>query len=165
MKVMVSSTGPDIDSEVSPVFGRAEYYLMVDSEDLTFESFENPSLSQDSGAGIMAARFVLEKGPESLISSNIGPKAFDVLSAGSVKCFTAKGGTVGEAVESFVRGELRTVEGATAPSHTGIGGRGVRKTPEGKATGDDPEELVARLRQLRDQVGEIAGKLEEIEEG
>ena len=63
MKVIISSSGESIDSSISPVFGRTEYYLLVNTEDLTHESFVNPASSQSSGAGIQAAQFVLKKDP------------------------------------------------------------------------------------------------------
>ena len=45
MKVIVSSTGSDVDSVISPVFGRAKFYLLVNTEDFSFESFENPAVT------------------------------------------------------------------------------------------------------------------------
>ncbi len=164
MKVIVSSTGSSIDSSISPVFGRAEYYLLVDTGDFTIESYENPAVNQSSGAGIQAAQFVLKKNPGSVISSNIGPNAYEVLSAGSVPCFTATGGTVKETVEAFNREELPMMGAATAGSHSGM----ARNTSvnSGNAAGqeDELQILAARLRDLRGQIAEILEKLDKIRE-
>ncbi len=164
MKVMVSSSGRTVDSSISTVFGRAEYYLLVDTDDLTHECFENPAVNQSGGAGIQAAQFVLEKGPGTVISSNIGPNAYEVLSAGSVPCYTTVGGTVRETVEAFNRGELTAMRAANAGSHSGM----AQKTaivPERDS--DDEKELrklSARLRDLRAQVAEILQQLDRIGE-
>jgi len=164
MKVIVSSTGKSIDSEISTVFGRAEYYVLVDSEDFTHESFDNPAVSQSGGAGIQAAQFVLKKNPGSVISSNIGPNAYEVLSAGSVPCYTTTGGTVRETVEAFNRGELTAMGGANAASHSGMGGNTASSGKKAFTDEVDLEMLSARLRDLRGQVAEILQQLDRLGE-
>lgn len=161
MKVIVSSSGVNVDSPISKVFGRAEYYLLVDTEDFSCESFENSAVSQNSGAGIQAAQFVLKRNPESVISASIGPNAYEVLTAGSVPCYTAAGGTVRETVEAFNRKELPMMGSANADSHSGV----IRNTSESSEnTGDELETLTARLRDLRGQIADILQKLDKIGE-
>jgi len=41
MKVAVTSQGDTLDSQVDPRFGRAAYILIVDTETLEFEAFDN----------------------------------------------------------------------------------------------------------------------------
>ncbi len=164
MKVIVSSSGVNVDSSISSVFGRAEYYLLVDTGDFSCESFENPAAGQASGAGIQAAQFVLKRNPGSVISASIGPNAYEVLSAGSVPCYTAAGGTVRETIEAFNQGELPMMGAANADSHAGR----IRNAsePSEKAGGgeDDLEMLTARLRDLRGQIADILQKLDRIGE-
>jgi len=164
MKVLVSATGKSVDSPVSPVFGRAEYYSLVDTDDLTLESFENPARNQSGGAGIQAAQFVLEKNPESVISSNIGPNAFEVLSAGSVPCYSASGGTVRENIEAFNSGKLTLIGAATAESHSGMAGNLAGSSTGGEAEVSELEILTEKLRDLRSQVADILRTLDEIGE-
>ena len=38
MKVVVSSTGTTLDSLVDPRFGRCPYFIVIDTENLNFES-------------------------------------------------------------------------------------------------------------------------------
>jgi predicted Fe-Mo cluster-binding NifX family protein len=164
MKVIVSSTGSDVDSVISPVFGRAKFYLLVNTEDFSFDSFENPAVTQSGGAGIQAAQFVLKKKPESVISSNIGPNAYEVLTAGSVPCYIATDGTVRETVEAFNRGELPMMGAANADSHAGIAGSSASHSKEPAIEEDELETLSARLRDLRGQVAEILKQLDRIME-
>jgi predicted Fe-Mo cluster-binding NifX family protein len=165
MKVLVSSTGKSVDSPISQVFGRAEFYSLVDTEDLSLETFENPARNQSGGAGIQAAQFVLKKNPETIISSNIGPNAFEVLSAGSVPCYSATGGTVREMVEAFNRGDLLKMGTATADSHSGMSRSTVGNAPAAEeAAENELEILTAKLRDLRSQVADILQQLDEIGE-
>lgn len=161
MKVIVSSSGSDMDSSVSQVFGRAEYYILADTDDLSHEALENPATGQSSGAGVMAAQFVLEQAPGALISSNIGPNAFQVLSAGSVECFAAPDGTVKEAVEAFSRGELTSLSSPNARSHSGTAGRTGGHEPR-SGSGNDLERLAGQLRDLRGQVAEIVQQIDSL---
>ena len=41
MKIAVTSTGRELDSPVDPRFGRAAYFLVVDSENFDFEVLDN----------------------------------------------------------------------------------------------------------------------------
>ncbi len=160
----MSSTGTDVDSAVSPVFGRAKYYLLVDTEDFSFENFENPAVTQSGGAGIQAAQFVLKKKPDAVISPSIGPNAFEVLTAGSMPCHKATGKTVKDSVEAFNRGELPLMGTANADSHAGISGNDSISSEESAAGDDDLEVLTARLKDLRAQVAEILQQLDKLTE-
>jgi predicted Fe-Mo cluster-binding NifX family protein len=162
MKVIVSSTGKSVDDPISTVFGRTEYYLLVDAEDFSHESFENPAINQSGGAGIQAAQFVLKKKPGAVISSSIGPNAYEVLSAGSVPCYTATGGTVRETVEAFNRGELPMMGAANADSHSGIAGNAAGHSESTAAQENELEMLSAKLRDLRGQIAEILQQLDRI---
>ena len=162
MKVIVSSTGKSVDDTISTVFGRTEFYLLVDTEDFTCESFDNPALNQSSGAGIQASQFVLKKKPGAVISSSIGPNAYEVLSAGSVPCYTATGGTVRENVEAFNQGELPMMGSANADSHSGMARNAAGSSDNAGDKENELEMLSARLRDLRGQIAEILQQLDRI---
>jgi predicted Fe-Mo cluster-binding NifX family protein len=165
MKVIVSSQGKDLDSKISPVFGRAQWFILVDTDDMSHESYENPSTSQSSGAGIMAAQFVLKKGPASVLSANVGPNAFEVLQTGSVSCYIAKSGTVKETVEAFMNKELEKMGSATAKNHSGMPGNSEVGSEEISENVDELEMLTEKLRDLRTQVADILEQLDRISEG
>jgi predicted Fe-Mo cluster-binding NifX family protein len=61
MKIAVSSTGKNLDSQLDSRFGRCAYYLVVDSDDTRFEVYPNESASMSGGAGIQAAQFLASK--------------------------------------------------------------------------------------------------------
>ncbi len=56
MKVAVTSSGKTLDSPVDPRFGRAAYFLIVDTDSLEFEVVDNTdNINAFKGAGIQAA--------------------------------------------------------------------------------------------------------------
>ena len=113
MKLVVTSTGVDLDSPVGPRFGRAQHLLLVETDDLTFEAAENPSVQASGGAGVQAAQMVAAMGAAAVVTGNVGPNAHSALAAAGVKVYVGATGTVREAVSAYLRGAL---EEATEPS-------------------------------------------------
>jgi len=52
MKVAISSSGKDLDSQIDPNFGRCPYYLIVETDDMSFEALDNESVALELGAGV-----------------------------------------------------------------------------------------------------------------
>jgi predicted Fe-Mo cluster-binding NifX family protein len=121
MKVAVAAKGTDIDAQASPVFGRCQAFVIVDSETLAFEGLANPALSARGGAGVQAAQFVIDQGAKIVIAGNVGPNAFAVLDAAGAPVYQFDGGSVRQALDAYNAGELRAQGGATVPDHTGMG--------------------------------------------
>jgi predicted Fe-Mo cluster-binding NifX family protein len=118
MKVAVTSQGQEITSPVDPRFGRAKYFLVVDTEAGTVEVHDNAqNLQLAQGAGIQAGQTVVNLGVEAVITGNVGPKAYNVLTAGKVKIYPGVSGTAKEAIADFKAGKLKEVEGATVEGH------------------------------------------------
>jgi hypothetical protein len=61
MKVAVSSSGKDLDSQIDPRFGRCAYFLIVDAQDMSLEVFTNENTALSGGAGISSAQFLVSK--------------------------------------------------------------------------------------------------------
>ena len=124
MKIGVSSTGKDLDAQVDPRFGRCSYFIVVDTGTMSYESISNESAMASGGAGIQAAQTVAKAGVQAIITGNVGPNAFQTLSAAGIKVFTGAFGSVKEAVEKYKKGELKETEDASVGSHFGMGGTG-----------------------------------------
>jgi len=58
MRIAVSATGPTLDAEVDPRFGRCQYLIFVDTDNMQFEAEENVSIAASGGAGIATAQMV-----------------------------------------------------------------------------------------------------------
>jgi predicted Fe-Mo cluster-binding NifX family protein len=125
MKICVSATSNSLDSPIDPRFGRCPYFVIVDSETMQFEAIPNMASGATGGAGIQAAQTIASKGAEVLITGNVGPNAFQALSAASIKIVTGASGTIREVVEKYKRGELTETGTPTVGGHFGMGrGRG-----------------------------------------
>ncbi len=107
MKIAVTSQGSVLSSEVDPRFGRARYFVVVDTDSGEFSAHDNGSnLQAAQGAGVQAAQDVVALGVEAVISGNLGPKAAETLRAANVQVYKQTWGTVRDAVEQFKSGRL-----------------------------------------------------------
>ncbi|OGP62329.1 MAG: dinitrogenase iron-molybdenum cofactor biosynthesis protein [Deltaproteobacteria bacterium RBG_13_49_15] len=107
MKVAVTSSGKNLDSAVDPRFGRAAYFLIVDTDSLEFEVVDNSdNINAFRGAGIQAAATIGNKGAEVLLTGFCGPNAFKTLAAANIKVANEISGTVREAVAAFKEGKV-----------------------------------------------------------
>jgi len=104
MKIAISSMGTDLDAQLDPRFGRCAYFIVVDTNDMSFEAFNNEGIASGGGAGIESARLVTSKGAKAVVSGNFGPNAVRALSAAGVEIYIANTGTLREVIEKYKRG-------------------------------------------------------------
>ncbi|MBW2572515.1 MAG: NifB/NifX family molybdenum-iron cluster-binding protein [Deltaproteobacteria bacterium] len=122
MKVAVSSSAKYLYSRIDQRFGRCAYFLMVETDDMSFEVFDNESAGLSGGAGIQSAQFVISKGAKVVITGNCGPNAVKTLSAAGVTVFLGITGTIKEAVEKYKSGNLVSADkGLGSGMETGRG--------------------------------------------
>jgi predicted Fe-Mo cluster-binding NifX family protein len=118
MKVAVTSIGQGLTSQVDPRFGRAAGFVVLDTESGEAEFVENSqNVNAAQGAGIQAARTVVDRGVECVITGHCGPNAFKALSAAGVKVALGATGTVAEAVEALSSGALVPSETPDVQGH------------------------------------------------
>ncbi|MBN1764339.1 MAG: NifB/NifX family molybdenum-iron cluster-binding protein [Sedimentisphaerales bacterium] len=119
MKIAITSEGPTIESTMDKRFGRARYFVLVDSETNSFSVEANTqNMNMAQGAGIQAGRNVADLGAQVLITGNVGPKAFKVLQAAGIQIFLAEEDmTVAQALQSFKAGKLHMIEQANVEGH------------------------------------------------
>ena len=121
MKICVSASSNTLDTNVDPRFGRCPYFVIVDSETMESEVVSNDSTNAAHGAGIQAAQTVANSGATVVITGNVGPNAFKVLSATGIKVITGVSGSIKEAVEKYKNGELQETTNPTVGGHFGMG--------------------------------------------
>jgi predicted Fe-Mo cluster-binding NifX family protein len=122
MKVAVSSSGTNLDSQIDPRFGRCSYFIIVNTDDLSFEAFDNEAIALGGGAGIQSSQFVVSKGAGAVITGNVGPNAVNTLSAAGVEMFMGQTGSVREAVEKYRKGNIKAQGSPNVDNHYGMGG-------------------------------------------
>ena len=122
MKICITSTGPGLDSEVDPRFGRCQYFLFIDPDTKASVALENPNLGASGGAGIQSAQLVANKGVEALITGQVGPNAFTTLQAAGIKILTGASGKVREVLDKYQKGPISSsAQGPTVQAHFGMG--------------------------------------------
>ncbi len=112
MKIAISSTGKDINSEVSDVFGRCPYFLIVELDNgkiIKIETMENTSASRVGAAGISAAQAVAEKNVKAVVTGNIGPRASDVLRQFNIQVYSGSG-LAKKVLQKFIDNKLVKIQ-------------------------------------------------------
>lgn len=118
MKAAFTSSGDSLDAGLDPRFGRAQNFLICDTESESFEVVDNQqNLNAAQGAGVQAAENVARTGVECVVTGHCGPKAFRVLTAAGVRVYTSTAPTVSAALDQLRAGELTPIEGADVEGH------------------------------------------------
>ena len=120
MKICVTSVSGNLDAQVDPRFGRCQYFMIVDSESMQFEPVPNLAVTSGSGAGIQAAQTIASKKAQVLITGNVGPKAFQALSAAGISIITGASGKVRASIEKYSQGLFSETNAATVGEHFGM---------------------------------------------
>lgn len=119
MKVCVPAEDESLDAAVDPRLGRAQCFVLVDSE--TGEMLGSVANAQNkqaaAGAGIQAGQTIAESGAEAVLCAHVGPKAHRVLTAAGVDVYTGASGTVAESVAALAAGNLSPAEEANVEGH------------------------------------------------
>ena len=118
MKLAVTSTGRDLGAKIDPRFGRAPYFIVVDSETMAYSVVNNSqSLNLPQGAGIQAAALVAQHRPSAVITGNCGPKAYHTLQAAGIPVLLGVDGPVRQAVDLYRQGKLTEAPGPNVQGH------------------------------------------------
>jgi predicted Fe-Mo cluster-binding NifX family protein len=108
MKICITAQGATPDAGVEERFGRAPYFILMDSESGSFEAIANPFADGAGGVGPKVARLVIDRQAAVLISGLLGGNARAVLDAAGIAQYTyVSGGSVKDAFEQF---KLNTLE-------------------------------------------------------
>lgn len=121
MKVVVSSTGKTLDSNVDTRFGRCQYFLIVETENNQIKNVlavQNQGALQGHGAGIRAAEQVGEIKPDAVITGNLGPNASNVFNQLKIEVYQGSG-TAKDAVIKFLAGGIEKLTNI-AREHSGM---------------------------------------------
>jgi len=121
MKVVVSSTDQSIDAPMDQRFGRAPWFVLVDTETGEWSAHANGAVDSGHGAGIEASRTVAGLGAQAVITGDVGPNAHRTLAAAGITVYSSRGATVREAVAALGGGSLPTLTGPSTAGHSGGG--------------------------------------------
>ena len=123
MKVAITSTGLNMESNVSMVFGRSPDFIIMDienSETSNVLPIENPAKDK-MGAGNLAAQFLIDHGVEALILGELGNVAFGILRNAGIKIYKISPGSVEKNIKYFKEGKLEEITSVSSgfPGYSG----------------------------------------------
>ena len=125
MKIAISSSGQDLAAQLDPRFGRCRYFLIIETDTMSFEVFDNDNAALGGGAGIQSAQFIAAKGVKAVITGHCGPNAIQTMSAAGVQVYVGQAGALQGLVDKFKNGQLSPTTEANALAHAGTGGKGM----------------------------------------
>jgi predicted Fe-Mo cluster-binding NifX family protein len=107
MKIAVSACGNSLESKAHELFGRCDYFVIVDTDTGESSFVKNISAEAATGAGTAAAQDLFNAGVKAVVSGKVGPNAYEVLKAAGVAIFLAPPGlSVQEVLDKFNAGSL-----------------------------------------------------------
>ncbi|MBT5424104.1 NifB/NifX family molybdenum-iron cluster-binding protein [archaeon] len=121
MKIIISSTGKTLDSEMDSRFGRCQYFVIVEIENKKIKNIlavENQGAIQGHGAGFKAAEQIGNLKPDKLITGHLGPNAFDIIEQLKIQTYQGSG-TINHVVKKLLKNELELITENTK-SYSGI---------------------------------------------
>ena len=95
MKIaFASSSSGGLEDTVSPVFGRARTFTIVELENGEIKNvttIENPAAQLPGGAGIQTAQFIAEQGVTHVVAGNFGPNSSMILAQMGIEMIRMEG--------------------------------------------------------------------------
>ncbi len=100
MKIAIASTDKTEKSEVSPVSGRAPFYLIFENKKLV-KVISNPFRIGGGGAGFSVAQMLVNEKVDLVIAGNFGPNMLSALESKGIKVKVVQGKTVEETLKEL----------------------------------------------------------------
>ena len=113
MKIAVSTVGTTKDSKLEPRFGRANYFVVFDTETKEYSHIDNQEVQEAAhGAGPQTSQKVFDAGVNVVLTGNgPGKNAFQVLEAGNIKMFIYKEEiTAEDLITKYLNNELEAFQ-------------------------------------------------------
>ena len=117
MKIAISATGRGLDSNIDAKFERCRFFLILDIEKNSLLPFENKTKDRPREIGGTVGPLIAKEGIDTVITSDIGPSAFDIFKQNGIKIYQAEG-IVEEAVRRLKEGKLKELTKPTVPSYS-----------------------------------------------
>ncbi|MCF6464377.1 NifB/NifX family molybdenum-iron cluster-binding protein [Clostridium sp. Cult2] len=118
MRIALSSSDKDLDSNLDLRLGRSPYFIIYDLDTDQFKATENKGESSSGGAGIAAAQQLIDESVEIVISGNVGPNAFTLLESSNIKMYKGESISCKLLIEMYREGKLEEIK-ESGPSRKG----------------------------------------------
>ena len=85
MKIGVAAMEMSMEGKVSSRFGRCPCFLIVESENDSFEGIKNPAADLPGGAGPAAVQALADHNVQVAVAGEFGPKAIQALQVAGIR--------------------------------------------------------------------------------
>ncbi len=119
--IAIPSTGKDIHSPVSHLFGRAPYYIICDRLKGVYKSIPNKQMDAPHAAGLKNSQMLAKMKVDVVCANNIGFEPARIFTKANIEMYTNIKGTVWQTFQSFPD-SLTKITKQTVPAHFGITG-------------------------------------------
>lgn len=104
MKIAVPSTGESIRSMMSSTLGRCRFIITYDTESKKYSATANPGMLLQDGSGIRTVETIVDSEADTLLSKEIGVKAYSLLVKEHINVHLINSVTyVEEAIKKFLK--------------------------------------------------------------
>jgi len=119
MKIVISATGRDIESNIHATFGRCSFFLVLDTKTKDVKALMNTTKDRPDKIGVTAGQIVADQGIDAVITAEIGPLAFEAFEKYGIKVYQAVG-KINDAILQLEEGKLPEITKATGPRFQGL---------------------------------------------
>lgn len=118
MKIAISASGKNLSDLLDKRFGRCEFFQVYDTDTKEIKILQNKGNQASGGAGIAAANQIVDEDIQAIITGNLGPNAFDIISENSIKAYTCECLDIEEILSKYDKKELKEIT-VSGPKHQG----------------------------------------------
>jgi predicted Fe-Mo cluster-binding NifX family protein len=93
-KICFTSSGKNLEADLDPRFGRAEYFLIVNTKTSDIEVIQNPNKDAVQGAGIQTAQLILGKDVDVIVTGHVGPNARRIIEKANIHLIEGAAGKI-----------------------------------------------------------------------
>jgi len=117
MIIAISATGKDIDKKIYTKFERCDCFLIVDLENNTVLPITNKAKDRPCEIGGPVGHLISKVGVDTIITTDIGPRAFDIFKQNEIKIYRADG-IIEDAIKQLESGKLSEITKPTVPRYS-----------------------------------------------
>ena len=110
MKVLISSTGRDLESQVGQELGECPFFLCVETVTMDYNAIQNDDATSCHNNECNITQTAIEKGVEVVITGNLGDEAYRNLSNAGITIITEIEGPILEVLRSLIEHEYENAQ-------------------------------------------------------
>ncbi len=108
MNIVISANGRDTNSNINETFHRCPFFLIFDTKTNSIKILENTTRDRPSEIGATVGQIVANEGIDTVIASNIGPRAFEIFERYGIKIYQAEG-KIKDAIQQLKKEKLSEI--------------------------------------------------------